>query len=149
MEYLFDRYSVGIYHYISLRVGRNQALADELVQQLWLQACKSGRGGRHILSAEGFAEIAGEHEIGEDDRQILDKLRIQMAYTRDDGVQWATVDIPDLVNLKVELANPEIDPALFNSERYENDGVTQVFDMAGLMNMFGPQSNTRSRRDGS
>ena len=42
MEYLFDRYSVGIYRYISLRVGRNQALADELMQQLWLQACKSG-----------------------------------------------------------------------------------------------------------
>ena len=42
MEYLFDRYSVGIYRYISLRVGRNQALADELMQQLWLQACKPG-----------------------------------------------------------------------------------------------------------
>ena len=42
MEYLFDRYSVGIYRYISLRVGRNRALADELMQQLWLQACKSG-----------------------------------------------------------------------------------------------------------
>ncbi len=42
MEYLFDRYSVGIYRYVSLRVGRNQALADELMQQLWLQACKSG-----------------------------------------------------------------------------------------------------------
>ncbi len=42
MEYLFDRYSVGIYRYISLRVWRNPALADELMQQLWLQACKSG-----------------------------------------------------------------------------------------------------------
>ena len=57
MEYLFDRYSVGIYRYISLRVGRDQALADELMQQLWLQACKSERGGLHILSAEGFAEM--------------------------------------------------------------------------------------------
>ena len=42
MEYLFDRYSVGIYRYVSLRVGRNRALADELMQQLWLQACKPG-----------------------------------------------------------------------------------------------------------
>ncbi len=42
LEYLFDRYSAGIYRYISVRVGRNQALADELMQQLWLQACKSG-----------------------------------------------------------------------------------------------------------
>ncbi len=42
MEYLFDRYSAGIYRYISVRVGRNQALADELMQQLWLQGCKSG-----------------------------------------------------------------------------------------------------------
>ena len=100
---------------------------------------KEGRGGLHILSAEGFAEIAGEHEIDDDERQILDKLKIQIAYTRDTGVQWATVDIPDLVDLKVELANSEIDPALFSSERYENDGVTQVFDLAGLMKMFAPQ----------
>ncbi len=42
MEYLFDRYSAGIYRYVSVRVGRNQALADELMQQLWLQGCKSG-----------------------------------------------------------------------------------------------------------
>ncbi len=110
---------------------------------------KEGRGGLHILSAEGFAEIAGEHEIDDDERQILDKLKIQIAYTRDAGVQWATVDIPDLVDLKVELANSEIDPALFSSERYENDGVTQVFDMAGLMKMFAPQSKMRSTGDDS
>lgn len=42
MEYLLDRYSVGIYRYISLRVGRNQTLADQLMQQLSLQACKPG-----------------------------------------------------------------------------------------------------------
>ena len=60
MEYLFDRYSVGIYRYISLRVGRNQALADELMQQLWLQACKAGRGGLHILTAAGFTEITAD-----------------------------------------------------------------------------------------
>lgn len=42
MEYLFDRYSAGIYRYVWVRVGRNQALADELMQQLWLQACMSG-----------------------------------------------------------------------------------------------------------
>ena len=51
------------------------------------------------------------------------------------------------MNLKVELANPEIDPALFSSERYENDGITQVFDMAGLMKMFAPQSNRRRTGD--
>ena len=110
---------------------------------------KERRGGLHILSAEGFAEIAGEHDIDEDERQILDNLKIQIAYTRDEGVQWATVDIPDLVNLKVELADPEIDPALFSLERFENDGVTQIFDMASLMNMFAPQSNTRSPKGGS
>jgi RNA polymerase sigma-70 factor (ECF subfamily) len=42
MEDLFDRYSTGIYRYIFVRVGRNRALADELMQQLWLQGCKSG-----------------------------------------------------------------------------------------------------------
>ncbi len=110
---------------------------------------KEGRGGLHILSAEGFAEIAGEHEIDDDERQILDKLKIQIAYTRDAGVQWATVDIPDLVTLKVELANSEIDPALFSSERYENDGVTQVFDMAGLMKMFAPQLDLDMPEDDS
>ena len=137
-------------------VLKGQGTEDSLNELIeWLEqhatnaSIKQGRGGLHILTAEGFAEIAGEHDIDDDERQILDNLKIQIAYTRDDGVQWATVDIPDLVNLKVELANPEIDPALFNSERYENDGVTQVFDMAGLMNMFGPQSNTRSRKDGS
>jgi len=124
-------------------------LIEWLEQHATNASIKEGRGGLHILSAEGFAEIAGEHDIGEDERQILDKLKIQIAYTRDDGVQWATVDVPDLVSLKVELANPEIDPALFSSERYENDGVTQVFDMAGLMKMFAPQSNMRSRRDDS
>ncbi len=124
-------------------------LIEWLEQHATNASIKEGRGGLHILSAEGFAEIAGEHEIGDDERQILDKLKIQIAYTRDDGVQWATVDIPDLVNLKVELANSEIDPALFSSERYENDGVTQVFDMAGLMKMFAPQSNMRSTGNGS
>ncbi len=116
-------------------------LIEWLEQHATNASIKQERGGLHILSAEGFAEIAGEHEIGEDERQILDKLKIQIAYTRGDGVQWATVDIPDLVNLKVELANSEIDPALFSSERYENDGVTQVFDLAGLMKMFAPQLN--------
>ncbi len=124
-------------------------LIEWLEQHAANVSIKEVRGGLHILSAEGFAEIAGEHEIDEDERQILDKLKIQIAYTRDDGVQWATVDIPDLVNVKVELADSEIDPALFSSERYENDGVTQVFDMAGLMKMFAPQSNIRSTRDDS
>jgi len=124
-------------------------LIEWLEQHATNASVKEGRGGLYVLSAEGFAEMADEHGIDEDEREILDRLKIQIAYTRDDGVQWARVDIPDLVNLKVELANPEIDPALFSSERYENDGVTQVFDMAGLMNLFAPQSNTRSPRDGS
>lgn len=124
-------------------------LIEWLEQHATNASIKEGRGGLHILSAEGFAEIAGEHEIDDDERQILDKLKIQIAYTRDDGVQWATVYVPDLVDLKVELANSEIDPALFSSERYENDGVTQVFDMAGLMKMFAPQSNIRSTGDDS
>ncbi len=135
-------------------VLKGQGTEDSLNELIeWLEqhatnvSIKEGRRGLHILSAEGFAEIAGEHDIDEDEREILDRLKIQIAYTRDDGVQWATVDIPDLVNLKVELANPKIDPALFSSDRYENDGVTQVFDMAGLMKMFAPQSNRRRTGD--
>jgi hypothetical protein len=124
-------------------------LIEWLEQHATNASVKEGRGGLHILSAEGFAEIAGEHDIDEDERQILDKLKIEIAYTRDEGVQWATVEIPDLVELKVELANAEIDPDLFSFERYENDGVTQVFDLAGLMKMFAPQSNMRSPRDDS
>ncbi len=124
-------------------------LIEWLEQHATNASVKEGRGGLYVLSAEGFAEIAGEHDIDEDERQILDKLKIQIAYTRDDGVQWATVDIPDLVSLRVELGNTEIDPALFSSERYENDGVTQVFDMAGLMKMFAPQTNRRNTGDDS
>ncbi len=43
MERMFDRYSVTIYRYIALRVGRDRSLADEMMQQLWLQACKCAR----------------------------------------------------------------------------------------------------------
>ena len=138
MEYLFDRYSVGIYRYISLRVGRNPALADELMQQLWLQACKPGRAvppdefefwlrrvAQNRISDHGRrkcrrpaqipienAEIAGEHEIGEDQRHIPNKLKIQIAYPHDDGV-------------------------------------TQVFDMAGLLKLFAPQPNRGRTADDS
>ncbi|MCH8912674.1 MAG: hypothetical protein IIA33_03795 [Planctomycetes bacterium] len=129
--------------------GSLNHLIEWLEQHATNASVKEGRGGLYVLSAEGFAEIAGEHDIDEDERQILDKLKIQIAYTRDDGVQWATVDIPGLVALRVELGNAEIDPALFSSERYENDGVTQVFDMAGLMKLFAPQMNRRNTGDDS
>ena len=57
-------------------------------------------------------EIAGEHEIGEDQRHIPNKRKSQIAYTRDDGV-------------------------------------TQVFDLAGLMKLFAPQLNRERTADDS
>ena len=57
-------------------------------------------------------EIAGEHEIGEDQRHIPNKRKSQIAYPHDDGV-------------------------------------TQVFDMAGLMKLFAPQLNRESTADDS
>ncbi len=43
VEQMFDRCCAGLYRYIALRVGYDRTLADELMQQLWLQACKSHR----------------------------------------------------------------------------------------------------------
>lgn len=43
VEEMFDRCCAGLYRYVALRTGRDRELADEIMQQLWLQACKSAR----------------------------------------------------------------------------------------------------------
>lgn len=42
MEAAFDRYSGVLYRYVLVRVGGDSHLADDLMQQLWCQACLHG-----------------------------------------------------------------------------------------------------------
>lgn len=118
---------------------------DRLVTWIEQNATKTSIdqiGGVHVLTAKGFAEIVGDEEISADDRALLDDMEVEIAYTRKKGVQWASVDVADIVDVKLDLANPEIDADLFSSERFVNDGVTQVFDLASLMKMFGSFSDS-------
>lgn len=118
---------------------------DRLVTWIEQNATKTSIdqvGGVHVLTAKGFAEIIGQEEISADERTLLDDMEVEIAYTRENGVQWASVDVAGIVDVKLDLANPEIDAALFDSERFSNDGVTQVFDLASLMKMFGSFSDT-------
>ncbi|MCG3138610.1 MAG: ECF RNA polymerase sigma factor SigE [Phycisphaerae bacterium] len=43
VERMFDRCRVGLYRYVAVRVGNDQALADDLMQQLWIKVSRSDR----------------------------------------------------------------------------------------------------------
>ncbi len=42
IESAFDRYSRSLYHYVVARTGGNADLADDVMQQVWLQAVREG-----------------------------------------------------------------------------------------------------------
>ena len=52
IEAAFDRYSRALYRYVVVRVGGDTHVADDLLQQLWLQVNRDGQAARHVPDEE-------------------------------------------------------------------------------------------------
>jgi len=52
LEAAFDRCSRGLYRYVAVRVGGDTHVADDLMQQLWLQVNRDGQAACHVPDEE-------------------------------------------------------------------------------------------------